>query len=74
MNDFRLAAARYKARHHGSCAVLIIDNVDLLAQSHPGLLRMLQGIAKKAADKRLYKVIFVASDGVAPVAMKGESG
>jgi len=71
MCEFELAAARYKARH-GICAVLI-DNTNTIAQYHPRLLCMLQGMAKMAADKELYKAIFVASDGGVPVAMKGES-
>jgi len=74
MRDFELAAARYYARHHGSCAVLVIDNTNEIARYDLELLRALQGTAKFAADNHLYKVIFVTSDGVAPAAMKGESG
>jgi len=68
MLDFELAAARYKAKH-GSCAVLVIDNINTKNCDLP----LLQGIAKQAADRRLYKVIFVA-DGNASAAMKRESG
>jgi len=68
MHDFELAAARYKARH-GSCAVLIIDNLN----TDNCNLRLLQGIAKEAADNRLYKVVFV-TNGIASAAMKRESG
>ena len=71
--DFELAAARYKARH-GSCAVLIIDNTNAIAQYDLELLRTLQEKAKVAVDNRLYKVVFVTSDGISPEAMKGESG
>jgi len=62
------AAARYKARH-GSCAVLIIDNTNTIAKWDLQLLYTLQEVAKLAADLRLYKVISVNSDGVAPAAV-----
>ena len=67
MSDFELAAARYKGKH-GYCAVLIIDNTNTIAQSHPALLRMLQRMAKMAADEHLYRV----TDGVSLAAMKRE--
>jgi len=71
LKDFELAAARYKSKH-GSCPVLVIDNIDAIARDLE-LLRMLQGRAKLAADKLLYKVVFVTPDGMAPAAMKSES-
>jgi len=73
LRDFELAAARYKARH-GSCAVLIIDNTNAVAKWNLELLYTLQEMAKLAVDNRLYKVVFVTSDGVAPDAMNSESG
>ena len=73
MTDFELAAARYKAKH-GSYAVLIIDGADAIAQFNLELLHMLQEMAKDAVDNHLYKVVFVASHGMAPAAMKSESG
>jgi len=69
--DFERAAARYKVKH-GSCPVLVID-INAIADD-PALQKMLQGKAKLAADELLYKAVFVTSDGVAPAAMKGESG
>ena len=74
MRYFEQAAARYKARHDGSCAVLVIDNTNEIARYDLELLRVIQETAKFAADNDLYKVIFVTSDGVAPVAMRSESG
>ena len=68
MRDFNLAAARYKARH-GSCAVLVIDNIN----TKNCYLRGLQGIGKHAADHLLYKIIFV-TDRVTSEAMKRKSG
>jgi len=50
------------------------DNTNMIARYNLNLLRMLQGIAKQAADENLFKVIFVASDGVSPAAMKRKSG
>jgi len=69
LKDFELAAARYKARHHGSCAVLVIDNTNEIARYDLELLRALQERAKIATDNHLFKVIFVTPDGVAPAAM-----
>ena len=65
------AAARYKAKHK-TCAVIIIDNTNVIAQKDPELLYMLQLEAKIAADNCLYKTIFVTSDGRAPEMMKSE--
>ena len=73
MADFEQAAARYKARYD-SYAVLIIDDANTIAQYNLELLRMLQEMAKNAVDNHLYKVVFVTPDGMAPVAMKSESG
>jgi len=71
MKDFRRAAARYKAKHK-TCAVIIIDNANEIAENDPGLMGMLQLEAKMAADSDLYKTIFVTSGGEAPEMMKSE--
>jgi len=71
MKDFKRAAARYKAKHK-TCAVLIIDNTNEIAENDQSLLMMLQKEAKVAADNYLYKTIFVMSDGRAPEMMKRE--
>ena len=71
MKDFKRAAARYKAKHK-TCAVIIIDNTNEIAENDPELLNMLQLEAKMAADSGLYKTIFVTSDRSVPEMMKGE--
>jgi hypothetical protein len=71
MEDFTRAAARYKAKHK-TCAVIIIDNTNEIAENDASLLRMLQLDAKMAADNGLYKIIFVTSVGRAPEMMKRE--
>ena len=68
---FGRAAARFQAEHKRP-AVLILDNINVVAQSSPELLCVLQQAAKIAADKELYKVIFVCSDGVAPRKLRGK--
>lgn len=62
---FDRAVARFKAEH-GRPAMLVLDNIDIVAQDSPKQLRVLQQNAKIAADMRLNKVVFVCSDGVAP--------
>ena len=62
MEDFTRAAARYKAKHK-TCAVIMIDNTNEIAENDQELLRMLQLDAKMAADNGLYKTIFVTIDG-----------
>jgi hypothetical protein len=66
--DFERAAARYKTEH-GRPAILVIDNFNVVARD-PETLRMIQGRAKQATDKDLYKIVFVCSDGVAPILLR----
>ena len=68
---FRRAAARYKAEH-GRPAVLVLDDINIIAKADPDLLRVLQDNAKKAADNELFKLVFVCSDGVAPLQLNGK--
>jgi hypothetical protein len=49
LNDFRVAAAEFKAKHRRH-AVLVIDNINVLADEAPWLLKDLQGLAKEVAD------------------------
>jgi hypothetical protein len=71
LDDFERAAARFKLETN-RCAVLVLDNVNVIAQTEPTLLSMLQAKAKFAADNDLYLIIFVCTDGVAPTQMKGK--
>jgi hypothetical protein len=68
---FERAAARFKDEHNRG-AVLVLDNVDVIARMDPGLLERLQGMAKFAADNDLYKVVFVCTDEVAVRRMTGK--
>ena len=68
---FEHFAAKYKAET-GSCAVLVLDNTDLLIAEDPKILDMLQDRAKTACDNDLYKVVFVCSDGMALIQMEGK--
>ena len=52
--------------------MLVLDNVNRLAQKNPELLDMLQDIAKDAADDRIFTTVFVMSEGQAPIQMIGK--
>ena len=69
--DFEHFAAKYKAETRGR-AVLVLDNTNVLIAKDPEILDMLQDQAKTACDKDLYKVVFVCSDGTAPIRMEGK--
>lgn len=71
LKDFEHFAAKYKAET-GRPAVLVLDNINVLADKHPEVLDSLQDRAKIAADMSLYKVVFVCSDGAAPIRMEGK--
>jgi hypothetical protein len=72
LNDFRVAAAEFKAKHRRH-AMLVIENINVLADEAPWLLKDLQGLAKEVADERVYKIVFVTSDGTAPGQLRCES-
>ena len=42
--------------------ILIIDDIVKIAEKDPSVVEELQNVAKTAADKRLFTVVFVASD------------
>ena len=69
--DFERFAKKFKAEYHRP-AVLVFDNINIVATKDPELLYTLQGIAKDATDRNLFKVVFVCSDGVAPAQMQGK--
>ena len=71
LDDFEHFAAKYKAET-GSPAVLVLDNTNVLIAKYPEILDMLQDQAKTACDMDLYKVVFVCSDGTAPIRMEGK--
>ena len=59
----------FKAKHKRPM-LLVIDNVNKLAQHDPSALESLRSFAKSMADERLIRVIFVTSDGLAPKQLK----
>ena len=63
------AAKEYKQKHKKP-PVLIIDNINYLAQKAPEILEVLQEHAKQCADNRSLVVIFVISEGQALQQMK----
>ena len=68
---FDKAAYEY-AKKHNQPAVLVIDNINLLAKKDPEMLEVLQEDAKSWADNQYIKVVFVTSEGKAPKLMKGK--
>ena len=71
LKGFEHFAAGYEAEA-GRPAVLVLDNINVLADKHPEVLDLLQDRAKTAADMGLYKVVLVCSDGAAPIRMEGK--
>ncbi|KAF8254036.1 hypothetical protein K440DRAFT_673711 [Wilcoxina mikolae CBS 423.85] len=69
-DDFQKAAAKFKAEH-GCVAVLVIDDINIIAMENPTFMLELQRMAKYTADMRLYKMVFVSSGGVAPDQITG---
>lgn len=68
--DFYVHARNFKIKN-GRCAVLVIDNVNRLAEQNPKMLAGLQDRAKDAADSGKFIVVFVTSEGQAPHQMLG---
>lgn len=50
----------------GRCAVLVIDNTELLSSQNPKLLKFLQDIAHEAANNQHFNTVFVAEGQVPP--------
>eukprot|EP01111_Echinosteliopsis_oligospora_P011630 TRINITY_DN3884_c0_g1_i4.p1 TRINITY_DN3884_c0_g1~~TRINITY_DN3884_c0_g1_i4.p1 ORF type:complete len:372 (+),score=47.72 TRINITY_DN3884_c0_g1_i4:78-1193(+) len=59
------AAVEFKERHNRP-PVLIIDNINRLAEKSPRMLTQLQQLAKDHADKKDLIIVFVTSEGKAP--------
>jgi hypothetical protein len=49
--------------------VLVVDNINMLAEEHPEILDALQRSARLAAMNQVYLVVFVSADGAAPPRM-----
>ncbi|PUU80069.1 P-loop containing nucleoside triphosphate hydrolase protein [Tuber borchii] len=71
-NEFHNQAKLFKIKN-GRTPVLVLDNVNRLAQDNPKLLNVLQDMAKDAADDGTYITVFVTSEGKAPIQMLSRS-
>lgn len=71
LQSFRESAREYRQKHQRQ-AVIIFDNVNYLARHSPELLWELQQLAKGAADRCDFVVVFVCSEGRAPFQLFGE--
>jgi len=54
--------------------VIVIDNINRLANNAPEILEILQEGAKDAVGSGLFTAVFVSSDGSAPSQMRGNFG
>ncbi len=59
-------AAREYSKKYNRPLVLVIDNINILANEDPKTLKVLQMNAKSWSDEGLIRVVFVASEGSAP--------
>ncbi|RPA92485.1 hypothetical protein L873DRAFT_1817561 [Choiromyces venosus 120613-1] len=66
--EFHNLAKVFK-KNKGRSPVLVLDNINRLAQANPKLLNILQDMAKDAADDGLFITVFVTSEGGAPIQM-----
>jgi hypothetical protein len=69
-SDFEYFAAKFLVET-GHPTVIVFDNVNAVAKKDPELLYKLQSVAKEAADKGTYKIVFVCSECTVPAQMKG---
>ena len=67
LDTFRHYAEEFRQKNQGQPAVLVIDNINYLANKKPEFLEMLQDIAKNSADRREFTIVFVCSVGRAPL-------
>ena len=71
LEAFSRAAVKYK-REYKKIPVLIIDNVNRLAENQMELLEQIQDFAKRASDQGKAVVVFVSSEGHVPRHMMGK--
>ncbi len=72
-NPFRVLKEQGKnfLTKYGRPLVVVIDNINRLAQKDPNLLEALQDLAKDGADNGTLCIVFVASEGNAPRFLQG---
>lgn len=71
LDSFRETAKAYRKLHKRP-PVIVFDNVNYLARHSPELLWELQQLAKGAADRCHFVVVFVCSEGRAPLQLFGK--
>jgi hypothetical protein len=72
-DTFKKYADWYR-RENNRAPVIVIDNINRLANNAPEILEILQEGAKDAVGSGLFTAVFVSSDGSAPSQMRGNFG
>ncbi|RIB17163.1 P-loop containing nucleoside triphosphate hydrolase protein [Gigaspora rosea] len=72
LDAFERGASKYKA-NNSKPPVLILDNISKLDQENVNMLKDLQDIAKLYADQSSCIIVFVSSEGTAPLMMMQRS-
>ena len=72
-NQFEKYANWYR-KENNIAPVIVIDNINRLANDAPEILKILQEGAKDAVGSGLFTAVFVTSDGSAPSQMRGNFG
>jgi hypothetical protein len=63
--------ADWYRKENNKAPVIVIDNINRLANDAPKILQILQDGAKDAVGSGLFTAVFVTSDGSAPSQMRG---
>ena len=63
LEPFLIKAASLYVARHGVPAVLVLDDMDLVAKDDPAFFLKVQNLAKKCADMKIMRVVLVFSDG-----------
>ena len=69
--EFQRQAEIFKKKNH-RLPVLVLDNINYLAEADPRRLLVLQAMAMEAADDRLFITVFVTNDERAPAQLESE--
>ena len=72
-DTFKKYADWYR-KENNRAPVIVIDNINRLANDAPEILKILQEGAKDAVVSELFTAVFVTSDGSAPSQMRGNFG
>jgi len=72
-DTFKKYADWYR-KEYNRAPVIVIDNINRLANNAPEILEIMQEGAKDAVGSGLFTAVFVSSDGSAPSQMRGNFG